>query len=97
MEHWSCSVGEAVGLSRCSDGNGCGVCGEDVGVVDLAYNPLLYEVDVLDCRDLDGLLVVVQPGVSMAAGRHCRTCIWVADRLACPVIYYLDDLNHLLQ
>jgi hypothetical protein len=54
-------------LFWCSEGYGCGVGGEDVGVVDLADNPFLDEVDVLDGGDLDRLLVVVEPGVGVAA------------------------------
>jgi hypothetical protein len=54
-------------LFWCGEGYGCGVGGEDVGVVDLADNPFLDEVDVLDGGDLDRLLVVVEPGVRVAA------------------------------
>jgi hypothetical protein len=47
---------------------GGGICGEDGGVVNLADDPFLDEVDVLDGGDLDGLLVVVEPCVCVSAG-----------------------------
>lgn len=55
------------GVGRGVDQGG-GVCGEDGGVVDLADDPFLDEVDVLDGGDLDGLLVVVKPCVCVSAG-----------------------------
>lgn len=46
---------------------GAGVGREDARIVDLADDPLLNQVDVLDGGDLDGLLVVVKPRIGVAA------------------------------
>lgn len=60
---WS---GGARGIGRSCEVNRCGVCGEDGGVVNFANNPFLDEVDVLNCGNLDGLLVVIEPGVCVS-------------------------------
>lgn len=50
-------------------GHSGGVCGEDGRVVYFANDPFLHEVDVLDSGDLNGFLVVVQPGVCVSSER----------------------------
>jgi hypothetical protein len=87
----------ARGVGCGGDGDGGGVSGEDVWVVDLADDPFLDEVDVLDGGDLDGLLLVVEPRIGVAAGGHGGANVRVADGLACLVVDDFDDFDHLLE
>jgi hypothetical protein len=87
----------ARGISCGGNGNGGGVSGEDIWVVDLADDPFLDEVDVLDCGDLDGFLLVVEPRVRVAAGRHGGADVRVTNGLARLVVDDFDDFDHLLE
>lgn len=60
---WGAAAGGVGGGVRVQ---GRGVCGEDGGVRDLAYDPFLDKEDVLDGGDFDGFLVAVEPCVCVA-------------------------------
>ena len=95
------------GVARyCGGGGGCGrgrsgvrgrVGGEERGVADLAEDPLLDQVDVLEGGDADRLLVAVEPGVCVSCSGHGRTRLLVTYRHACTVVDGFDDLNHALE
>lgn len=62
--HWSQGTSR-VGCGREVDVGGVGR--EDGGVIDLADDPFLDEIDILDGGDFDGFFVVIQPSVRVAS------------------------------
>lgn len=41
----------------------CCVSREDVGIIDLAHDPLLDQLNVLNCRNFDWFFVIIEPSV----------------------------------